>query len=102
MTSVDSYRRLEASQEHSLRRGDLAVYAHPSDGVPRLCLPVAKIGVYADGEHVVLRRGDGGTYRTMPDADRFVCGYRFFDKRGYPREATASEYIAVVDRELQR
>ncbi|MCH4856207.1 hypothetical protein [Bifidobacterium pseudolongum] len=94
---------IEADQESNLRPGDLAVYAHPSDGIPRLCLPVVRVAEREDGStEVTLMYGNCSEYKTSPDDNRFIRGYRFFDSLGCSRQATAFEYLRVVDRELKR
>lgn len=109
--------------EFELRAGDVAVYAHPSDMVPRLCLRV-RAGIGQDraheaidgrlkrdvqnlgaGDHrrrVVLEITNDFYYTTDVRSDVFIVGYRFMDKDGHRRRANASELLYVVDRELRR
>ncbi|ATU19806.1 hypothetical protein [Bifidobacterium choerinum] len=108
--------------ESDLLEGDVAVYAHPSDMKPRLCLMVLAaadsaadhacidIDVRNEGlkllgpsDHygrVVLSVGDEYAYVTDPQWEAFVMAYRFIDDYGNQHTATAYEFGYAVGRSL--
>lgn len=108
--------------ESDLLEGDVAVYAHPSDMKPRLCLLVLAgadraaehecidIDVQNEGlkllgpaDHfgrVVLSVGDEYAYVVDPQCEAFVMAYRFVDDYGQQHSATAYEFGYAVGRSL--
>lgn len=108
--------------ESDLLEGDVAVYAHPSDMKPRLCLPVLAgaqrvaehavidclvqrreiklLGPEDHYGHVVLSVGDEYAYVTDPQWEAFVMAYRFVDDYGQQHTATAYEFGYAVGRSL--
>lgn len=87
-----------------LRGGDVAVFAHPSDMKPRLCLIVhALITGHGRRPRAQLEvSGCNHLYETHEDSDVFIVAYRFFDESGARRRPTAYEFTHVFDTEVRR
>lgn len=87
-----------------LRGGDVAVFAHPSDMKPRLCLIVhALITGHGRRPRAQLEVSSFvPLYETHEDSDVFIVAYRFFDDSGARRRPTAAEFIHVFDTEVRR
>lgn len=87
-----------------LRGGDVAVFAHPSDMKPRLCLIVhALITGHGRRPRAQLEVSECiPLYETHEDSDVFIVAYRFFDDSGVRRWPTASEFLHVFRTEVRR
>lgn len=87
-----------------LRGGDVAVFAHPSDMKPRLCLIVhALITGHGRRPRAQLEVSECiPLYETHEDSDVFIVAYRFFDDSGARRWPTASEFLHVFRTEVRR
>lgn len=87
-----------------LRGGDVAVFAHPSDMKPRLCLIVhALITGHGRRPRAQLEVCECiPLYETHEDSDVFIVAYRFFDDSGARRWPTASEFLHVFRTEVRR
>lgn len=87
-----------------LRGGDVAVFAHPSDMKPRLCLIVhALITGHGRRPRAQLEVSECiPLYETHEDSDVFIVAYRFFDASGARRWPTASEFLHVFRTEVRR
>lgn len=110
------------TDESDLLEGDVAVYAHPSDMKPRLCLRVLAsaesaadhacididirneglklLGTSDHYGHIVLSVGDEYAYVVEPSIEAFVKAYRFIDDYGQQHTATAYEFGYAVGRSL--